>query len=161
MKWKDAVSFFNNCKICVGTRNEEVQRKLFSLGFKWRGSKLGEEQVLKHVDKPFLYVKNGFITYGDSFEYFNKGRLKEIYAEILLNTLIESSYRPFSNQAECIAEMKEHNFFGWVINKKTGIAVNMVLIADSVEFGDIVISFSELFNNYTFMDGSPVGIEDN
>ena len=161
MKWKDAVSFFNNCKICVGTRNKEVQRKLFSLGFKWGYSKLNEEKVLKYVDKPFLYVTNGIITYGDDFENFKEGRLKEIFIETFLDTPIESPYRPFSNQTECIAEMKKHDFFGWVINKETRTAVNAILIANCVRFGTIEVSFTRLFNDYTFMDGSPVGIKDN
>ena len=74
----------------------------------------------------------------------------------------KSAYRPFDNAQECIEEMKKHEPFGWVKYKPV--------------FGDTCSAITEVSNGYircyenwrsqngmfqdsTFLDGSPFGIK--
>ena len=78
----------------------------------------------------------------------------------------ESSYRPFDNAKECIEEMKKHEPFGWVKSKpdvgdycspiidiRYGSAFNFIKLRGSWMNTNIV------FENYTFLDGSPFGVK--
>lgn len=78
----------------------------------------------------------------------------------------ESSYRPFDNAQECIEEMKKHEPFGWVkykpdvgdycspiIDIRYGSAFSFIKLRVSWMNTNIV------FENYTFLDGSPFGIK--
>lgn len=78
----------------------------------------------------------------------------------------ESKYRPFDNAKECIEEMKKHEPFGWVESKpdvgdycspiidiRYGSAFNFIKLRGSWMNTNIV------FENYTFLDGSPFGVK--
>ena len=160
MKIKDAKELFGNCKMYVGTRSEEVQNKLFSLGFKWREARTDDKQVPRNIDKPFLYIIKGIITYGESFSYFKEDKLKEVYVELFLNVPITSSFRPFSNKKECWNEMLKHQPFGWVQNKKTGYKTLICNLTNStVDFSDSYTKYQYIFEDYTFADGEPFGVK--
>ena len=162
MKLKDAINQFGNCKMYVGTRSEEVQNKLFSLGFKWQNERMNNKQVPRNIDKPFLYISNGIITYGESFNSFISDKLKEVYVSLFLNVPITSSFRPFSNKKECWNEMLKHQPFGWLINKETGCYVYPILYTSiTVVFADgNTTNFNNMFKEYTFADDTPFGIKE-
>lgn len=80
----------------------------------------------------------------------------------------ESKYRPFKNAEECWEEMLKHQPFGWVKN----IEFEKYLLIDEVTsiFSDAQIhisayegknwnSFSTVFYNNTFADGTPFGVK--
>ena len=81
----------------------------------------------------------------------------------------EPKYRPFANTEECWAEMLKHQPFGWVKN----IEFEKYFLIDEVTsiFSDAQIhisayerknwnSFSTVFYNNTFADGTPFGIRE-
>ena len=81
----------------------------------------------------------------------------------------ESKYRPFKNAEECWQEMQKHQPFGWVKN----IEFEKYFLIDEVTsiFSDAQIhisayegknwnSFSTVFYNNTFADGTPFGIRE-
>lgn len=81
----------------------------------------------------------------------------------------ESKYRPFKNADECWQEMLKHQPFGWVKN----IEFEKYFLIDEVTsiFSDAQIhisayegknwnSFSTVFYNNTFADGTPFGIRE-
>lgn len=78
----------------------------------------------------------------------------------------ESKYRPFESAQECIEEMRRHEPFGWVKSKpdvgyycssiigiRYGSAFNFIKLRGSWMNTNIV------FENYTFLDGSPFGVK--
>lgn len=75
----------------------------------------------------------------------------------------EPRYRPFANSKECLEEMKKHEFFGWTINRHTGVSINLIKLEENRCFAcDVSIydlTYREMFSNYTFLDGSPFGIK--
>ena len=65
----------------------------------------------------------------------------------------ESKYRPFKNPKECWDEMQKHQPFGWLKYKDT---------EEYYEYGFVTSSSSYVadFEEYTFADGTPFGIEE-
>lgn len=54
MTKEEIKKFLDNTKVYVNGKSEEIQKKLFSFGYKWRGEKV---EVL-NKDKPFLFISN-------------------------------------------------------------------------------------------------------
>ena len=85
-------------------------------------------------------------------------------------------YRPFKNAEECWKEMLKHQPFGWV--KEKGDEPSYELLANVSENDEAPISFAvhgsvgmgiidrpsiefnEMFNAFTFADGTPFGIRE-
>lgn len=85
-------------------------------------------------------------------------------------------YRPFKNVEECWKEMLKHQPFGWV--KEKGDEPSYELLANVSENDEAPISFAvhgsvgmgiidrpsiefnEMFNAFTFADGTPFGIRE-
>ena len=73
----------------------------------------------------------------------------------------EPKYRPFKNQEECWQEMLKHQPFGWIRNK-----VNRAMIHISFALGGYVMlatenrGFSDVFDKFEFIDGTPFGIKE-
>lgn len=82
----------------------------------------------------------------------------------------EVKYRPFKTKEECWDEMHKHPDFGWIVSKKDNeyCHIGGMFISESNSFM-IVLSIDEIssyeadkyFDNYTFTDGKPFGIEEN
>ena len=82
----------------------------------------------------------------------------------------EPRYRPFKTQEECWQEMQNHQPFGWLKSKKNGSSccIGEVSWSDEFETVHIALSTSELlsrsadsvFEEYTFADGTPFGIQE-
>ena len=75
----------------------------------------------------------------------------------------EQKYRPFKNAKECWAEMRKHQPFGWVKNKKDGhhaliTAVDGDMYGTSLN-GNSAWSLSEIMDLFTFADGVPFGVK--
>lgn len=78
----------------------------------------------------------------------------------------ESKYRPFLNADECCKEMRKHQPFGWVISTNTKMS-RMIDVFDSSEDDNerpIFINESwwklaQVFEKFTFADGTPFGIK--
>ena len=74
-------------------------------------------------------------------------------------------YRPFKSQEECWNEMLKHHPFGWVKNKATNILYNLLHISKDkvgigIASGNFVLTLSDLFGYYVFIDGTPFGIKE-
>lgn len=112
---------------------------------------------------------------GKAIEYCNNGNWVEQenfgFMDNVWNYRIKSKskYRPFKNAEECWEEMLKHQPFGWVKN----IEFEKYFLIDEVTsiFSDAQIhisayegknwnSFSTVFYNNTFADGTPFGIRE-
>lgn len=78
----------------------------------------------------------------------------------------EPKYRPFKDEKECWTEMQKHQPVWWVkqINGK-GIEVCIhcgVIKGDWVltAVDEVPFPFDVMYNNYTFVDGTPFGIKE-
>ena len=74
----------------------------------------------------------------------------------------EPKYRPFANAEECWAEMQKHQPFGWVKLKATRKYFISKAIGDFfavVGLNDRPTNYDELFEEYTFADGTPFGVK--
>ena len=76
----------------------------------------------------------------------------------------EPKYRPFNNAEECWQEMQKHSLFGWVKLKITGKYFILKAVGDSlatVGLNNEPTDYDELFEGYTFTDGTPFGVKVN
>ena len=81
----------------------------------------------------------------------------------------ESKYRAFKNQEECWNEMLKHQPFGY-IKRKENNEITQITGMNTVYYGElhIYLSFNSnsfyiadnLFDVYTFADGTPFGIKE-
>ena len=73
----------------------------------------------------------------------------------------ESTYRPFKNAEECWQEMQKHQPFGWVKDRNGSKFV--IENVDSRGFVEVydegTCNFNEVFENHTFVDGTPFGVK--
>lgn len=77
----------------------------------------------------------------------------------------EPKYRPFKSQEDCWQEMLKHQPFGWIKNKATNILYNLLHISKDkvvlgISSGNFVLTLSDLFEYYVFIDGAPFGIKE-
>ena len=87
MTQEEAIKFLSNTKVFVKDKSEEIQKKLFEIGFKWYGY---PTQELKYLNKPFLFIDElKKLSYGEHVDFFYKHSYEEISAEDILNIKIE------------------------------------------------------------------------
>lgn len=158
----------DNTKVYVNGKSEEIQKKLFSLGYNWLEN---DNYEILFPEKPFLFINdNGEITHSRDMCYFKNHKFTEITAEQILSLELTEQYRPFKDKNECWNEMLKHQPFGWVKSKDDG---DFILIEDvrfDSHFKDVMVTFaaseqiarsaSGLFKKYTFADGTPFGIKE-
>lgn len=82
---KEAIKFLNNTKVYVNGKSKEIQEKLFSFNFKW----YDDSQKVKKVNYPFLFLRNGWISYNDDMIFFTKCSFREIITEEILAITID------------------------------------------------------------------------
>lgn len=110
-----------------------------------------EGKTIEFINDDGEWEEVDFPTWGKSFTY----RIKP-----------EPKYRPFNSQEECWQEMQKHQPFGWVKEKTMGEYRQVVCIFNEKELMfNVASSFREfsskmIFNNYTFIDGTPFGIKE-
>ena len=156
--------FLANTKVYVAGQREEIQKKLFSLGYKWIN---GSTEV---NESPFLFIyTNMSFSRCSDMTYFSNNIKREISAEEILSLEItEPTYRPFENKEECWQEMLKHQPFGWLKAKDSRsprLIGNIYLNIDEEvyivwAYNGVVNSASDAFYNYTFADGTPFGIKE-
>lgn len=146
----------NNTKVYLGKYSEEVQEKLFKLGYSW-GHGI---TYVSNTNKPFLFISTYndlLLTYSDDLKYFNEHSAKEITVEDILN--IEETCRSFNDEKELIEEMNKHIPFGWIQDK---YSKSLFCISKTYKAGVTIngsnISFDRLLKYYTFLDGSICGV---
>lgn len=113
------------------------------------------------------------IKEGKTIQWLDMGLWRDIDGDddgFFLDTLIgktngyrikpEPKYRPFANVEECWTEMKRHQQFGWLKDKKDGYYV-LITAVDNGDYmslsGNSGWSFYSLMKEYTFADGTPFG----
>ena len=78
----------------------------------------------------------------------------------------EPKYRPFKDAEECWQEMQKHQPFGWIQSvdgdkaKKCILFVDLYVVQISDRDDNLMLSYSSLFEDYTFIDGMPFGIKE-
>ena len=158
--------FLANTKIYVAGKSEEIQKKLFSLGYKLISGLTG----VGHAESPFLFIyPNMSFSRCSDMVYFSNNIKREISAEEILSLeLTKPTYRPFKTQEECWNEMLKHQPFGWLKAKDSEsprIIGNIYLNIDEEVYivwasNGVVNSASDAFYNFTFADGTPFGIKE-
>ena len=107
--------------------------------------------AIKGKDIPNDWTEMKDITYWSNIEY----RIKP-------DSKAKAKYRPFANVEECWTEMKKHQPFGWVRDKKDGYYV-LITAVDNGDYmslsGNSGWSFYSLMKDYTFADGIPFGVK--
>ena len=88
MTKEEIKNFLGNTKVYVNGKSEEIQKKLFSFGYKW----LSGKNKVKFTEKPFLFISDmGDITHSDDSDFFNRQEETEITAEQILSLEITES----------------------------------------------------------------------
>ena len=72
----------------------------------------------------------------------------------------EPEYRPFKNAEECWEEMKKHEPIGWLEHKSGDYKafINSVNFVD-VNINNYCYTYEHVFDDFTFIDGTPFGIK--
>lgn len=83
--------------VCDGLNNEDVQRKLFEVGIRWRG---GKEDVTAAA--PFLFINPDGITHCGSLAWFNLHEYEEISADDILSIEIVEENRSEDELVEIV-----------------------------------------------------------
>lgn len=81
----------------------------------------------------------------------------------------KTKYRPFKTQEECLQEMNNHPYFGWIVSKK-GLEFCCICDIFTSTSNSLMITLGidksnpydadVYFDNYTFADGTPFGIKE-
>lgn len=145
----EALNYLNETKVFVKDKCEEIQEKLFSLGIHW-----SNDQWKVRKNRPFLFIKDGRITWGKKPNYFYSHPNREITPEVILNiTLDNLNYRPFKTPKECWEEMQKHQPFGWIKSKYEDEWFQVLCV-------DNLSDFKHRLSNNIFADGTPFGIKE-
>ena len=104
-----------------------------------------------------LFFDALLLTYSDDLKYFNEHSAKEITIEDILN--IEETCRSFKDEKELIEEMNKHTPFGWIQDKysKSLFCISYTS-KNGVSVNGFILSFDNLLEYYTFLDGSICGV---
>lgn len=166
MTKEQAIKFLSNTKVYVKDKSEEIQEKLFEIGFAWDDAE--PNQKVQYIDRPFIFIyDNKQLTHSTDVKWFYDNQKREITPEDILNITIdeptyrpfkeilkqEHLYRPFNDAKECWQEMLKHQPFGWIKHKEK---IYWAAIASL----DNTIEYKLAFEKYTFADGTPFGIKE-
>ena len=72
----------------------------------------------------------------------------------------ESKYRPFKTKEECWNEILKHHPFGWITGKTEHLSITSVSDVHIRLCDNVYFTFEYAFNEYTFADGTPFGINE-
>ena len=82
----------------------------------------------------------------------------------------EDTYRPFETKEECWNEMLKHQPFGWAKSKKSERHFSIGSVLWDNDFNDVFVTFAfdgmlgrsskSMFEDFTFADGTPFGINE-
>ena len=78
----------------------------------------------------------------------------------------ESKYRPFKSKEECWSEMMKHTPFGWVFSENKEalafiyfICTTYIRVHDGYSINGWTFNYEEMFDKYTFADGTSFGVK--
>jgi hypothetical protein len=93
MNKKEARKLLDDTKVYVGKDSEDIQKKLFSLGYCW-GDKDTPITKISCVENPFLYIhKTGFISCNCNLKAFIEYEYREIQASDIVNIVIDRHFK--------------------------------------------------------------------
>lgn len=74
----------------------------------------------------------------------------------------EPKYRPFRNAEECWQEMQKHQPFGWIKDRDGDKTFIGSINSDNSIFtcSSEILFLKELFEDFTFVDGTPFGVKE-
>lgn len=113
MTKEEAKKMLTNTKVYVNGKSEEIQEKLFEIGFLWKDN---EEKEISHMAYPFLYLTEYF-TCDESMSFFKDSPLKEISAEDILNIKLDEELFPKNGDILFIKEKYSNEPFISIFNK--------------------------------------------
>ena len=94
MKKEEARKLLDNTKVYVNGKSEEIQKKLFEIGYKW----YNDTDILD-PRKPFLYPhSDGYLAWGEDMNEFVVTKFKEVSADFILDINIDKPkyhFKPF------------------------------------------------------------------
>ena len=107
---------------------------------------------------------NNGVTKDGWYEFNDWTEMKELeyWVNVEYRIKPEPKYRPFANAEECWEEMMKHQPFGWVNDNcfYNIVSVSNIDVSMANVSGDIVtLSFSEVMEDNTFVDGTPFGVK--
>lgn len=147
MTREDAIKSLSNTKVFVKDKSEEIQKKLFEIGFS-----LDDES--KYLNYPFLFLRgNKRIGLTADVKDFYSNKYREITVEDILDITIDTEYRPFNCAKECWQEMQKHEPFGWIKRKREDYWFTLINVGNDRDY-------DSHFENYIFADGEPFGIKE-
>jgi dUTP pyrophosphatase len=92
MTKEEARKLLDDTKVCISDNSEEIQKKLFSIGYSWKE----EGKNIQHKNAPFLYIeKDGYLLYGcgrHEEEGVNE-EYRKISASFILNIKLEKDVK--------------------------------------------------------------------
>lgn len=94
MKKEEAIAKLSNTKVYVDGKSEEIQRKLFEIGFSWKTFK---KQIV-NTEMPFIYIHSDLhLLAGNEMGLFKNKELIELKADEILSIKIDKEYefKPF------------------------------------------------------------------
>ena len=168
MTREEARTFLSGTKVYVEGKSKEIQEKLFSIGYDW----IDKRKQVQYEGKPFLFIrKDSLISHSDDVVYFKKESTeRELSADEIISIEVTEPYRPFKTQEECWNEMLEHQPFGWVKSKKSERHFSIGSVLWNNDFNDVFVTFAfdgmlgrsskSVFEDFTFDDGTPFGINE-
>lgn len=94
MKKEEAIAKLSNTKVYVDGKSEEIQKKLFEIGFSWKTFK---KQIV-NTEMPFIYIHSDLLLLGgNGMTFFKEYKFKELKADEILSITIDKEYefKPF------------------------------------------------------------------
>lgn len=95
MKKEEAIKMLSDTKVYVDGKSEEIQKKLFEIGFMWASN----SKEVSYTHKPFIIIssQNMYLTTTSDMLYFRDDKSKEIKADDILSITIdnEHEFKPF------------------------------------------------------------------
>lgn len=170
MTKQEAINFLSNTKVYVKDKSEEIQKKLFEIGFAWDDAE--PNQKVQYIDRPFIFIyDNRQLTHSTDVKWFYDNQKREITVDDILGITIEPTYRPFKTQEECWNEMLRHEPFGWITLKIGNHPESKAFVIKLTEncfyfIGDGNCVTHNLYDYefdkhfWTFADGTPFGIKE-
>lgn len=110
MKKEEAIKKLSNTKVYVDGKSEEIQKKLFELGFMWASN----YKKVSYTQKPFIFISNNmFMPTGSDMLYFKDNKSIEIKADDILSITIDKEYefKPFDKVL-----VRDYNTDAWRVD---------------------------------------------
>lgn len=147
---------FDKSKVYTALNADEV--KVGSKGYFADSIGLLKECVTSERKK--LYGKIESIYYEDAscrFSIEDDGSYAFFY---LVEEPQEKKLRPYSSDEEVIKAITAKNGVAWIKNKHSGVIYLIIGVCGYVKTFNDNISMTDLLSDFTFLDGTPCGIEE-